>query len=351
MLKKYNRNTDFNISEYYKILSPEWPSFLDRYTACSSMQRLKGVGLLCGTDWTCLYKNRFRYTRFDHSIGVALIVWHFTHDKIQTLAGLFHDISTPVFSHVADFRKGDALTQTATENETEQFIRNDAELCALLAEDGIKVEQVSDYHLYPIADNERPQLSADRLEYMFPSGAALQGSWSLDEVAEVYGDISVLQDESGRPELGFSSVKVAELYCEKFLETGHVLQLNENKLTLQLLAAVTSKAIELGLLTEEDCYVLSEAQVIERFEKNCGKNSQFESLYRTYRKMTEVLHTYEPVENCFCVSIKVKQRYIDPLVKLEEKNYARLSSVSPKAAGMIKAFLSYEDTPYGCVRL
>lgn len=359
MLQQYQRETDFDVSAYYRILSSQWPDFLDRYIACSSMQRLKGIGLLCGTDWTSLYKNRFRYTRFDHSVGVALIVWNFTHDKIQTLAGLFHDISTPVFSHVADFRKGDALTQTATENETEQFIRNDAELCSLLAEDGILVEQVSDYHKYPVADNERPQLSADRLEYMFPSGAALQGSWSLDEIAKVYGDISVLKDENGNPELGFSSVAVAELYCEKFLETGHVLQLNENKLALQLLAAVTTKAIENGILTEEDCYTLSEREVMERFEKvaeerGAAQNydmNEFCKLFRTFRDMTEVLHTDAPLPDCFCVSIKVKQRYIDPLVKTGEREYARLSSVSQKAAEMIKAFLSYEDTPYGCVRL
>ena len=118
MLRTYPEWQNFDVAEYHKILSPDFPSFLKEYSSVPSMKRLKGVGLLCGTDWTSLYKNRFYYSRFDHSIGVALIVWHFTRDKIQTLSGLFHDIATPIFSHVAEFRKGDALTQTDSETGT-----------------------------------------------------------------------------------------------------------------------------------------------------------------------------------------------------------------------------------------
>lgn len=38
-------------------------------------------------------------------------------------------------------------------------------LHTLLKRDGISFEEISDYKRYPIADNPRPQLSADRLEY------------------------------------------------------------------------------------------------------------------------------------------------------------------------------------------
>ena len=124
ILAKYPNQSNFDISKYHQILSPEIPDFLHNYINLPIMQRLKGIGLLCGTDWTKLYKNRFYYSRLDHSIGTALIVWNFTKDKTQTLSALFHDISTQVFSHVSDFRKGDALTQTASENETEIIISN-----------------------------------------------------------------------------------------------------------------------------------------------------------------------------------------------------------------------------------
>ena len=354
----------FNIEEYYKILSPEFPKFLKKYTQLPILQRLSGIGLLCGTDWTSLYKNRFFYSRLDHSIGVALIIWNFTKDKTQTIAGLLHDISTTVFSHVSDFRKGDALTQTSTEEPTQKMILSDSVLCNLLQQDGIDPKKVVDYHVYPIADNEIPSLSADRLEYMYPSGAALDGSWSLEEIAKTYNDLTIFKNEENKDELGFNSVEIAELYCKKFCMIGHILQLNENKLALQLLGKIMSKAVEVKVLKEDDFMTLSESKIIEKIESFIGNKSlngdekKFATMYNTFRKMTKVEHTNQKLseDEYFGVSLKVKQRYINPLVKvatagnLDCVQAKRLSEVSEFANSLIKDFLSYEDTKFGCVK-
>lgn len=67
--------------EYHKKLCIEQPDFLKQYISLPILQRLGGVSLLCGTDWTPLFHNHFKYSRLDHSIGTALITWNFTHDK------------------------------------------------------------------------------------------------------------------------------------------------------------------------------------------------------------------------------------------------------------------------------
>ena len=351
----------FNIEEYYKILCPEFPNFLKKYIELPIMQRLSGIGLLCGTDWTSLYKNRFFYSRLDHSVGVALIIWNFTKDKTQTIAGLLHDVSTTVFSHVSDFRKGDALTQTSTEEPTTPMILSDSALCKLLESDGIEPKDVVDYHIYPIADNEIPSLSADRLEYMYPSGLALDGSWTFEEIAKTYNDLIILKNEENKEELGFKTIEMAELYCKKFCMIGHILQLNENKLSLQLLSQIMSKAVELNVLQEEDFMTLSESKIIEKIESFISKKTlsleeqKFATMYNTFRKMTKVEHTSQklPEDEYFCVSLKVKQRYINPLVKVgtNSQQAKRLSEVSDFANKLIKDFLEYEDTKFGCVRL
>lgn len=266
MLSAFPKSASLPIASYHRILSPDFPKFINKYVDLPILQRLSGIGLLCGTDWTPLYRNRFFYSRLDHSIGVALILWHFTHDRAETLAGLLHDVSTPVFSHVADFRNGDALTQESTENENESMIRNDDALCAMLKSDGISIDAVADYHVYPLADNKLPRLSADRLEYMFPSGAALEGSWTLSEIAEAYGDIAICINEDGERELGFRTQKIAEIYCEKICRTGHILQLNENKLALKLLSDIVDRAIAIGLIAEKDCYEKTEREIVARFD-------------------------------------------------------------------------------------
>ena len=351
----------FNIEEYYKILCPEFPNFLKKYIELPIMQRLSGIGLLCGTDWTSLYKNRFFYSRLDHSVGVALIIWNFTKDKTQTIAGLLHDVSTTVFSHVSDFRKGDALTQTSTEEPTTKMILSDSALCKLMESDGIEPKDVVDYHIYPIADNEIPALSADRLEYMYPSGLALDGSWTFEEIAKTYNNLTILKNEENKDELGFKTIEMAELYCKKFCMIGHILQLNENKLCLQLLSQIMSKAVELNVLQEEDFMTLSESKIIEKIESFISKKTfsleeqKFATMYNTFRKMTKVEHTNQklPEDEYFCVSLKVKQRYINPLVKVgtNSQQAKRLSEVSDFANKLIKDFLEYEDTKFGCVKL
>ena len=452
MLLAYPRDKsrNFDISSYHNILCPpeDYPSFLKKYISLPLLQRLSGIGLLCGTDWTSLYQNRFCYSRLDHSIGTALIAWHFTHSKAQTIAALLHDVSTTVFSHVSDFRKGDALTQTITESPNATILRSNAALLQLLKEDGLTIQEVEDYHKYPICDNEIPNLSADRLEYMFPSGAALQGSWSLEEIRQVYQKIQVLKNENGQDELGFTDLGAAEIYVEKFLETGHILQLNENKLTLHLLGQITNLAIELGIITEEDCFTLSEAEVIERFQnaaeinnsadtnnstgfcKSADTNKEsdehqnpctsikasglkqasgpmeepdshknlctsikaselnnisnstdaqsklkyFSKLFTGFSTMKSILHTQSPVENAFCVNLKVKMRYINPLVQvkcaaeptasatskketspalhpLNSTHTYRISQISKHANSLIQDFLAWSDTPFGCLEL
>jgi len=220
-----------------------------------------------------------------------------------------------------------------------------------LLQDNLTADLVCDYHLYPIADNEIPQLSADRLEYMFPSGMALDGSWTLDEIKSIYSDISILQNEEGLPELGFNHTEIAEEYCRHFCMIGHILQLNENKLTLHLLGQVMNLAVEKNLLQENDFMTLSEAQVIEKLESNISENDDLASLYRTFRNMTEIVHCDKKLDKHFCVNLKVKQRYINPLVKTENNSAVRLDKISDKARTIISDFLNWEDTPYGCVKL
>ena len=370
----------YDIKKYHKILSPDYPDFLDKYIELPILKRLSGVGLLCGTDWTKLYNNRFYYSRLDHSIGVALIIWHFTHDKKQTLAGLFHDASTPVFSHVSDFRKGDALTQTATEEPNEDILKNDQALRELLKEEGLTLQEISDYHIYPVADNEIPQLSADRLEYMFPSGMALDGSWDLPSIEKAYNDIKVLKNEKGVDELGFKSLEIAQDYCRRFCMIGHILQLNEDKLTLHMLGQIMNMAVEAGILHENDFMSKSEKQIMEVLDNMPSalpeKKAMFPEkkivvpekkfvvpepverhlirLYKTFRTMTKIEHTDSalPEEEYFSISLEVKQRYIDPLVEIGKSGtVARLSQVSSFAKKIIDDFKTYKDTKYGCVKL
>lgn len=344
--------------DYHKILCPDYPSWLDEYINLPVLQHLEGIGLLCGTDWTSLYSNRFFYSRLDHSIGTALITWNFTKDKKQTLASLFHDVSTSVFSHVNDFRKGDALKQEESESETSNMLTFDPQLAFLLARDSINVCEIRNYHIYPLCDSPVPHLCADRLEYMFPSNMSLGNMitgkvWTMEEVEKMYNSITVLKNEDGREELGFTDIKMAELYTQGFIDCGLLLQKNENKLALNMLGKIVNIALDEKLITEQDCFTFSEKRMINLFDEYALKNDTYLSaLIKKWRTMTSIEHLeYDPGPSYYTVNLDVKKRWIDPLVRQRDGSAARISKVSAEAYKMIQDFLSYKDTAFGAVKI
>ena len=355
-----NARAQKKLARYQKILCPDFPDFLNKYLSLKILERLKGIGLLCGTDWTPLFHNRFYYSRYDHSLNCALIVWNWTRDKKKTLAALFHDVSTPAFSHVIDFKNGDALTQESTEDKNATMICADKDLAAALAQDGLAASDVCDYHKFSICDNEVPQLSADRLEYMFPSGAALEGWFSLRAIKRFYGDLFVAKAERGNLEFAFKTKKIALDHCRRILKIGYSLQRNKDKIAMELMARVVDAAIKCGALREEELWQLSEREIIGRWDallreaQDDGKNRSqdqdarrdFLRLYKTYRTMKKVRGSSAPLDGYFCVQLAVKRRWINPLV-----GSSRVCDVSPRAAKERDRFLAYNDTPYACVKL
>ena len=75
---------------YLKLfIDKEYPFFLDKYLNTKTLLRLKGVTQFCGCDYTKLYSPRFLYTRYLHSLVVAHMTWHFTHDKKEAVVPYF----------------------------------------------------------------------------------------------------------------------------------------------------------------------------------------------------------------------------------------------------------------------
>lgn len=67
------------VKQYFKILSPEFQEWLLEYIDTPEMQRIKGTSMSCGTDYSKLFNFTYWYSNLEHSVGVALIIWHFTH--------------------------------------------------------------------------------------------------------------------------------------------------------------------------------------------------------------------------------------------------------------------------------
>ena len=292
-----------------KIYHHELPRFLREFAATPPMRRLRDVGMNCGCEYTKFprFADIGPYSRYDHSLGVALIVWHFTGDMAQALAGLFHDVTTPVFAHVVDFLNGDHLRQESTEAGVEECLKASPEVLELLNRYGLTVEQVSDYHIYPIADNDSPALSADRLEYTL--GNLLNyGFADLSIVRGFYEDLTVGQDERGNPELVFRSPEIAAAFTSAALKNAHVYVADEDRFAMQTLAELLRFALEHGVLERSDLHT-TEPAVIEKLKRDPA----CQSLWHKFRGYSRMEKRWErPTEEGW-LRIDAKKRWIDPI--------------------------------------
>ncbi len=313
----------------------EIPEFLKAYLETEAMQRLKLIDMNCGMNYTSYprFKKIEAYSRFHHSLGCALIVWHFTHDRVQSLAALFHDIATPAFSHVVDFVYGDYENQETTEDRTSMMIRNDPGIMTQLKLDGIAPEAVSDYHLYPIADNASPRLCADRLEYIL--GDLSDFRMADDKtIQRLYNGIEVMINEDGLEELGFKDETTACEFAYYALECGKIYSGDENRFAMEQLAGIIRTAMKQEIITADDLYS-SEAQVIAKL-----KNSELKGSFENFASCTQVIRTSETESGAVCIS--AKKRYVDPLCACG----IRISALRPDLKEAIRDFVSLDYRYY-----
>lgn len=333
---KYIDSVDKRVLDYFNVLEPNFPEWLNDYIETKELLKQRYISVTCGTIYSDLFESEFFFSSLDHSVAVALIVWHFTHDKKQTLSGLFHDIATPAFKHCVDFLNGDYMTQESTEDLTSKIISNSKEIMDLLKRDNIKLEEVEDYHIYPVADNDTPKLSADRLEYSLSNALLTYKLSDIDEINKIYNDVILDKDEDGTLELSFKSKETALEFVKITSKLSIIYREDRTRYSMQLIADIIKKLNEDGLITKEDLYNKKESEIIEIIE-----NSKYKDIFNIWKNAKNIKVSKEKPENVYFVHHGAKIRYIDPLV-----NKRRISSISKEAKKEIDKNLSYDMNNY-----
>ena len=332
----YLDNLDNKTKDYFDVLEPNFPEWLIEYINTEEMLKQQYISITCGTIYSDLFESDYFFSSLDHSVAVALIVWHFTHDKKQTLSGLFHDIATPVFKHCVDFLDGDYMTQESTEELTNKIISNSKEIMNLLKRDNILLEEVDDYHKYPIADNDTPKLSADRLEYSLSNALLTYKLMNLDEIREIYDDIEVQKDENNVDELSFKTKSIARKFVKVTSRLSVIYREDRTRYSMQFLADIMKRLNEEKKVTREDLYKLKESDIIEMIEK-----SDYKDMYKIWSKTKKVKVSNTEPQNVYYVRHGAKIRYINPLV-----NGKRIYDICKIAKKMIDKNLAYDMDKY-----
>ena len=339
----YYDSLNDEIKAYFNILSNEFPVWLNDYINTKEMLRIGGTSLSCGVCYSGLFKQDYFYSNLDHSVGVALIIWHFTHDKKASLAGLFHDIANPSFKHSIDFMNGDYKKQESTEKRTVSIIKNSKEIVSLLKKDNINIEDVIDYKMYPIADNKSPKLSADRLEYTCYMSTAM-GLISFDTLKKLVEDIYIA-DVGCEKEMCFRTKKYAKKFAEIAIECGRFMSSPLSNIANNFLADTLKVAVEEKVLVEDDFNNLTEDELILKMENS--NNLKVLKYWNTFKTFDKVWDSKEEDLDNYCINVKVKSRYINPLCS-ENTKPTRIADLDVDIKNNIEDFVTTANTKY-CV--
>ena len=284
------------------------PTFLIKYLSCPTLQRLKKISYFCGVDHGSkdVYDFKELISRYDHSLSCALLTYKLTKSKKLTIAALFHDISTPCFSHVIDYMNKDYKKQESTEKYTYDILSSDQYLMECLKQDNLTIDDIANFKDYSIVDIERPGLCADRVDGIILSGL----SWTRDigkyDIDTCVSSLDIYTNERGIEEIGFNNLEAAERMVEVSANINAYCHSNEDNYMMELLAKITRLSIDKGLFSYEDLYINNEKFIFKMIERS--KDTE----------LAELLYIFQNIKKEEIPITKmgdIKERDINPLVK------------------------------------
>lgn len=106
------------------------------------------------------------FTRYDHSIGVLLLLRKLNAPLKEQVAGLLHDVSHMAFSHLYDYLLEDK-EEAHGDNIFYDFLKKDKEIVKIFKKHKMSLEEISNFSNFPLLERDSPLLCADRLDYTF----------------------------------------------------------------------------------------------------------------------------------------------------------------------------------------
>src|SRR4051812_46409453 len=172
------------VDRVYGSVAIEEPAIL-HLIECPTFQRLKGVRQAGPSSLAFPFKD---VTRYEHSLGVFLLLRRLGADRREQVAGLLHDISHTAFSHAVDFVFA-SDEQDHHERLKPEFLHR-PDLRAAIQR--LRYDPGAFYNdgVYAVLEPPLPWLCADRLDYFFRDSLAC-GVSTPAVVARLLGHLAV----------------------------------------------------------------------------------------------------------------------------------------------------------------
>lgn len=292
------------------------------------VQRLKGINQAGASQYVIAGKT---VTRFEHSLGVMLLLRKLGASTDEQIAGLLHDVPHTAFSHVIDF------VFTSDNHEYHEKFHNQiilqSEIPEILKKYGYDVERIIDHDNFPLLERPLPDLCADRIDYTLRDMTASCGY--LDRLKKyienfiVYGNEIIFQSQD-------SALRFAEdyLYMDR-TRWSHPLEVA----LFHILAEAIKIALDRSILSHDDLF--NDDNHVYTKLRNANDKAVNEKLAMLNPSLTI---TDEPDDYDFFARNKV--RYINPKILDGDGNLQRVTDIYPDFIPVIEEHI--ERVKRGC---
>lgn len=286
------------------------PSVLIELIKSRPVQRLKGIAQYGVPDKYYIYKN---YSRYEHSVGVMILLKKLGASEEEQIAGLLHDISHTAFSHIVDWVVGSEKTETFQDEQHKDFLLN-SNASKILKKYGYDPKRIAHYENFGLLEREIPELCADRIDYSIRDFQKSIAKKCFAGMTKRDGKIV------------FKNKKVALLFAQNFLKrhiehwAGFEAASRYRVFADVLKLALKEKIIKMDDLWREDEFVLSKIKK--------AKNKRID-------EVLEILEQKDLSKLPKGRTVYKKFRYVDPLF-LDKGKLIRLSKVDKEFTQLLK---------------
>ncbi|VVB69993.1 Uncharacterised protein [uncultured archaeon] len=281
----------------------------------NTVQRLKKISQYGMPDKYYHKKNGF--TRYEHSIGVAILLAKSNAPLKEIIAGLLHDVSHSAFSHVIDVIYGDSSIEGIQDQLLPQFI-NSTEIKNILEKHHLNVNEISELNNFTLLEQPIPDLCADRIDYSLREitcDGENEKAKRIFQNLTTYNNIFCFKNVETAKEFGITFLKLQEEHWGGF----------QARIRYEFLGKALKKAIEKKIITKEDLYTDDET-VLNKLEKSNDKE--------ILKILSNLKQNKFPPES----ELKKKNRFVNPRILIKEK-LIKLSEIDTEYNEKIQKYL------------
>lgn len=313
----------------------EIDGILEELVQTEAMQRLKKVHQV-GASF--LVNPKWNVTRFEHSIGVMLLVKMLGGSEAEQIVALLHDVSHTAFSHVVD-RVLQKKDEDYHEHIFDTVIEN-SDIPLILKKYGYDSKILQNWEQWMLLEQPLPALCADGIDYTLRD-LYTYGMISKQEVVTFLDQLMVHEQF-----ICLSSIEAAEWFTEVYYkETIDFFLHPLGSYSYHVLTKVLQLSLEKHVIHTED-FLCDDETLLQKLK--CCRDEEITSVLATLHPNVIVEENDQDYDICYSGG---KERLIDPPVYVNGKIYkasnlsghVRLCNQTAKEKSKQKIYLKIKE--------